>query len=99
MAVDRPIFVEVASAARIYTKDSDLCGPNTSSPEESLKGQLFWEHCTLDNSRSPIDGRVTSLDIRVGDTAITIDVAEGQSCSVRFHIADPGGASQQPQSS
>ena len=95
MAVDRPIFVEVASAARIYTKDSKLCGPVVSP--EPQEGQLYWEHCS--NSNGPINGKVTSLDIKIGNTEFTIKVAEGQSCSVRFHIEDPGNPSQQLQSS
>jgi hypothetical protein len=92
MAVDRPIFVEVASAARIYTKDSKLCGP-VESPE-SQEGQLYWEHCSSLDSNSPINGKVTSLDIKIGDIAVTFVVPQGQSCSVRFHIADLGAASQ-----
>jgi len=89
MPIDRPIFVSVASTAQIQAENgSQLCVPG--KPE----GEQLFEHWTLQGQ--PIDGSVTSLDITIGDSAFTIVVPAGKSCSVRFHISDPGGAGLRP---
>ena len=88
--IDRPIFVGVSSAAQVIVGNNAQLVKQDASP-----GEQRWEHWNIEGR--PIEGRVTSLDIQIGDCTFTIHVTGGQACSVRFHIEDLSGPGQQQQ--